>query len=526
MSQKSVESKARLLERIRCVSLQSKVMNVEDVIPFFKDGMALAFSGFGEGHPKTVPGALADHVEKQGLQGKMRFSVFTAASIGTDVDNRWTSLGMLARRWPYQTGSTIRKAVNAGEMSFGDKHLSMFSQDFGYGFYTRDKGGSVDLGVIEASCITEDGAIVPTLSVGMISEILDRADKIIIEINTKIPSFEGLHDCLAFEPPPNKKAFNIHSVKDRIGTTCIPCDPNKIVAIIESRKDPVGRPLGPADEKSRQIAAHIIEFFKSEVKSGRLPENLLPLQSGVGTIANAVIGGLLDSPFTNLTIWSEIIQDNILDFFDSGKLDYASAASFSFSDEGLVRLFADWDKYTKNSLLRPIQVANSPEAIRRLGVIAMNTPVEFDIYSHVNSTLVNGSRMLNGIGGSGDFMRNAYLSIMHTPSTRPSKTDPNGISCVVPMVPHVDHTEHDMDVLVTEQGLADLRGLSPRERAQTIIDNCAHPEYRPILQEYLDRATEECFATGSGHEPHMLYKVFNMQKNLDEKGTMKVDNWD
>jgi acetyl-CoA hydrolase len=156
----------------------------------------------------------------------------------------------------------------------------------------------------------------------------------------------------------------------------------------------------------------------------------------------------------------------------------------------------------------------------------MNTPVEFDIYAHVNSSMVNGSRLLNGVGGSGDFMRNAYLSIMHTPSTRPSKTDPNGISCVVPMVTHVDHTEHDLDVLVTEQGLADLRGLAPKQRAQRIIDKCAHPAYRPILQDYFDRATRECMASGSAHQPHMLYKVFNMQKHLDEKGTMKVANWD
>jgi acetyl-CoA hydrolase len=155
----------------------------------------------------------------------------------------------------------------------------------------------------------------------------------------------------------------------------------------------------------------------------------------------------------------------------------------------------------------------------------MNTPIEFDLYAHVNSSLVNGSRMLNGIGGSGEFMRNAYLSIMHTPSTRPSKVDPHGISCVVPMVPHVDHTEHDMDVLVTEQGLADLRGLAPKERAQRIIDKCVHPDYKPILQEYFSRASRECLARGSGHEPHMLYKVFNMQRSLEENGTMKIANW-
>ena len=526
MNHPVVKQESELHRRIRDPRLYSKIMDAEDTLSFFSDGMYLGFSGFAEGHPKTVPGLLADYVESNGLIGKMRFNVFTGASVGTDVDNRWSRLRMFDRRWPHQQGDTIRLAINEGAVSFGDRHLSMFAQDFGYGFYTLENDGKVDIGVIEASCITEDGGIVPTLAVGIVAEVIARSDMLIIEINTKIPSFEGLHDCLSFEAPPHKKTYPIQHVTDRIGSTSIPCDRNKIVAIVESWKDPVGRPLGPPDEKSDRIAAHVIDFLQHEVKGGRLPRNLLPLQSGVGTIANAVFGGLLRSPFANLSVWTEVFQDNLMDLFDAGKLDSVSAASFSLSQGGLTRLFENWERYTKNTILRPIQITNHPEPVRRLGLISMNTPIEFDLYAHVNSSLVNGSRMLNGIGGSGEFMRNAYLSIMHTPSTRPSKVDPNGISCVVPMVPHVDHTEHDMDVLVTEQGLADLRGLAPKERAQKIIDKCVHPEYKPILQEYFSRASRECLAKGSGHEPHMLYKVFNMQRNLEENGTMKIANWD
>lgn len=519
-------NQAELLKRIRNKSLQAKIMSAGDTIPLFRDGMYLGFSGFAEGHPKTVPGLLADHVENNGLMGKMRFNVYTGASIGTDVDDRWARLGMLDRRWPHQQGAAIRKAINAGEINYGDRYLSMYAQDFGYGFYTLENGGKIDIGIIEASCITEDGGIVPTLAVGIVSEIVERAEKIIIEINTKIPSLEGLHDCVGVDIPPNKKVYNILTVRDRIGTTSIPCDPGKIVAIVDSYKDPVGRPLGAPDENSVDIANHIIEFLQFEVKHGRLPENLLPLQSGVGSIANAVVGGILNSPFEKLTVWTEVLQDNLLDLFDAGKLDYVTTASFSLSEQGIQRLLANWEKYTSRTLLRPIQITNHAEPVRRLGLISMNTPVEFDIYAHVNSSIVNGSLLLNGVGGSGDFMRNAYLSIMHTPSTRPSKTDPTGISCVVPMVTHVDHTEHDMDVLVTEQGLADLRGLSPRQRAQRIIAKCAHPEYKPILQDYYDRALKECLASGSAHEPHMLRKVFNMHGNLEEKGTMKLESWD
>lgn len=268
-----------------------------------------------------------------------------------------------------------------------------------------------------------------------------------------------------------------------------------------------------------------MKFLTYEVAQGRLPKNLLPLQSGVGTIANAVVGGLLHSPFSHMSVWTELLQDNLLDLLDSGKVDCISTASFALSKERLKRVFADCEKYRDKIILRPSQISNHAEPIRRLGLIAMNTPVEFDIYGHVNSSIVNGSRIVNGVGGSGDFMRNAYLSIMHAPSTRPTKTDPHGISCVLPMVTHVDHTEHDIDILVTEQGLADLRGLAPRQRAQRIIDTCAHPDYRPILQDYFDRSLKECLISGSAHQPHMLSKTFNMHRNLAEKGTMKLANW-
>jgi acetyl-CoA hydrolase len=132
---------SELRQRIRKTSLHAKIVEAEETIPLFQNGMNLGFSGFGGGHPKTVPGLLADHVEKNNLQGEMRFNVFTGASIGLDIEDRWASLGMTDRRWPYQTGDRIRREINAGNVRMGDKHLSLFAQDLGAGFYTRDRGG-------------------------------------------------------------------------------------------------------------------------------------------------------------------------------------------------------------------------------------------------------------------------------------------------------------------------------------------------------------------------------------------------
>ncbi|MDD2581287.1 MAG: acetyl-CoA hydrolase/transferase C-terminal domain-containing protein [Desulfuromonadaceae bacterium] len=518
-----------LQERVRCKSLLNKVMKAEETIPFFKDGMNLGWSGFTPaGYPKAVPIALADHVEKNHLQGKLRFNLFTGASVGAETEDRWASLDMLDRRWPYQTGKNIAAGINEGRIRMGDKHLSLFAQDLGYGFYTKDStSGKLDLAIIEVSAITEDGGLVPTSSGGVIPEILMMCDRIIVEVNVGQPSFEGMHDNVTCNNPPNRQVLNITKADSRIGTTYIPCDPAKIIAVVESRHRDNGRAFSEQDKTSEAIANNIIDFFAHEVKAGRLPKNLLPLQSGVGSIANAVIGGLAKGPFTNLSVYTEVLQDTMLDLIDSGKLDCASSCSLSLSkDEGFPRFFANMDKYSGKILLRPLSISNSPEPIRRLGVIAMNTPVEIDIYAHANSTLVGGTRMINGIGGSGDFLRNGFLKIMHTPSSRPSKTDPNGITCVVPHCSHIDHTEHDLDCVVTEQGLADLRGIAPKERAKLIIEKCAHPDYKPILSEYLEIATRDCIARKVGHEPQLWDKAFKMQLNLAQNGTMKIKNWD
>lgn len=295
------------------------------------------------------------------------------------------------------------------------------------------------------------------------------ADKIIVEVNTAMPSFEGLHDItmmgktphLLFgilkltnhaDQPPWRKPYLIMAPEDRIGTPYIPVDPEKIVAIVESDYPDQTQPMTEADDASTAIADNLIDFLKHEVSANRLPKNLLPIQSGIGNIANAVIGGLAHgNAFSNLKVWTEVLQDSFLDLFDSGHLDFATSTSIRFSPEGFKRFYDGWEDYAGKLLLRSQQVSNNPEIIRRLGVIGMNTPVEVDIYAHANSTCVMGSRMLNGLGGSADFLRSAKLSIMHTPSTRPSKTDPTGVSCIVPFCTHVDQTEHDLDVIVTEQ---------------------------------------------------------------------------
>lgn len=517
-----------LKERVRYAPYLKKVCAPEELIPLFKDGQNLGWSGFtGVGAPKAIPEALIKHVEENNLQGKLRFNLFVGASAGPE-ENKWAEHDMIARRAPHQVGKPIAAGINSGRISFFDKHLSMFPQDLTYGFYTRNRtdGKILDYTIIEATAIKEDGSIVPGPSVGGSPEFLSAADKVIIEVNTATPSFEGLHDIDLPVNPPHRQPYPYVTVDHKCGRDSIPVDPERVVAVVESTTRDKVPPNTPSDAMSKQIAGHLVEFFENEVRHGRMPENLHPLQSGIGNVANAIIEGLTDSSFKNLTVWTEVLQDSFLDLFESGALSYATATSIRLTEAGFERFFNNWDDFSKKLCLRSQVVSNSPELIRRLGVIAMNTPVEVDIYAHANSTNVNGSRMLNGLGGSADFLRNAKYSIMHAPSARPTKTDPTGISTIVPMASHVDQTEHDLDVLVTDIGLADLRGLSPKERSREIIKNCAHPDYQPILMDYLERSEHYAKLHKCLHEPHMLKNAFKFHLNLAEKGTMKVDNWD
>lgn len=517
---------SELQSRVRDKSLHHLFMKPEETIKFFKDAdnriMDLGWSGFTPvGYPKVVPIALADHVEKNNLQGKWKFNLFIGASVGSETENRWATLDMIDRRWPYQTGKDIGKGINSGKIRMGDKHLSMFAQDLKYGFYTKDRGGKLDVAIIEATAITENGDIILAGSVGAAPEIIDIAEKIIVEINTGMPSLEGMHDIMMTDLPPYRKIIPITDVRQRCGTPFVPTNKSKIVAIVESKLPDNGRALRGTDDVAQAIADNIVDFFTHEVKAGRLPKNLLPLQSGVGSIANAVVGGLTASPFEDLVVFTEVLQDTFLPFLDSGKCKYINCTSLSLSAEGFKEWWEKFEFYKDKVLMRPQQISNNPELIRRLGVIGMNTPLEFDIYAHANSTCAGGTKMLNGIGGSGDFLRNAYLSIMHCPSVRESKTDEFGISGVVTKAPHVDHTEADLDVLVTEQGLADLRGLAPKDRAREIIKKCAHPAYKDYLTDYLERAEK---ATGYHHEPHILSEAYKMHINLAENGTMRFWN--
>ena len=499
--------------RIRCRALTGKVMSAEQAAAFIRPGENVGMSGFtGAGYPKAVPGALVDRVTDATVRGeRFAISVWTGASTAPELDGALAAVDGIDLRMPYQSDPVSRAKINAGLMDYLDLHLSHVAQMVWEGFF-----GHLDVAVVEVAGITEDGSLIPSSSVGNNKTWIDQADRVILEVNSWQPAeLEGMHDIYyGTALPPHRNPLQIVEPSDRIGVPYLRCPPEKIVAIVPTHAPDRNSAFKPIDHDSQLIASNVLEFLTHEAKQGRLPKTLLPLQSGVGNIANAVLNGLDAGPFRPLTAYTEVIQDGMLQLLRSGTLSMVSATAFSLSDEGLDDLRANIADYRDRIILRPQEISNHPEVIRRLGCLAMNGMIEADIYGNVNSTHVMGSSIQNGIGGSGDFARNAYVAMFLTPSTAKN----GAISCIVPMASHVDHTEHDVHVLVTEQGVADLRGLPPRRRAQQIIDHCAHPDYRPALQDYLDRAT----ASNSGkHTPHLLDEALSWHVRYLQNGTMQ-----
>ncbi|WP_298830608.1 succinate CoA transferase [uncultured Planococcus sp.] len=496
------------LRRIKAIELQNRVVSPEEAASWIEDGMTLGLSGFTRaGDAKAVPYALIRRAETE----RFKVNVFTGASLGSDVDRLMAEAGIIHKRLPFQADPAMRRKINSGDLLFVDHHLSQTAEWIRAGVIEP-----IDFAVIEALEITEDGMIIPTTSVGNSSVFVKHAKNVIIEINLSQPElFKGIHDIYEPGMQGQRSPIPLTRADDRIGTIGIPVDPEKVRGIVFTAQQDSPSTILQPDAESEVMAGHLLDFLRAEVKSGRLTNRLAPLQSGIGSVANAVLHGLIDSEFNELDVYSEVLQDAVFDLMDAGKVKFASASSITLSQEKMKQVFGNFGEYLDKIILRPQEITNHPGLIRRLGLISINTALEFDIYGNVNSTHVSGIKMMNGIGGSGDFARNARLSIFVTKSIAKGGI----ISSVVPFATHVDHTEHDVDVVVTEQGYADLRGLAPRERVPLIIGNCVHPMYRNQMQAYY----EEALLRG-GQTPHVLEKAFSWHTNLMENGTMLISD--
>lgn len=487
------------------------VISAEEAARLIANGNTVGIGGFSSvGTPKAVPAALANYAVQLHEEGKpFKVGLITGGATGNQVDTELAKAHAVSFRTPFQSNKEMRNAINNHEVHYFDVHLSLIGQDVRYGFL-----GKIDVAIIEASEITEEGEVILSTSVGISPTLMNVADKVIIELNeAHAGKLTGMHDIYIPANPPYRREIPIYHVNDRAGTIGIKIDPKKVVGVVLTNDRDHIAAFTPTNDTTRQIGQNVADFLLGEWRKGAIPKEFLPLQSGVGNIANAVLGALgADEKLPAFSMFTEVIQNSVIDLMLQGRIEFVAGSSLTLSEDKLDMMYQHIDELRSRILLRPQEITNHPELSRRLGVIAVNTALEADIFGNVNSTHVSGCKMMNGIGGSADFARNSYLSIFTTPSTAKDGL----ISSIVPQVSHVDSTEHDVRILVTEQGVADLRGKSPSQRARCIIENCAHPDYKQLLWDYLKLSEGT-----SCHTPMSLSNAFRMHMAYIETGDMR-----
>ena len=490
------------------------IISAAEAATYVKHGYNVGLSGFTPaGSPKAVTPEIAKIAEAEHAAARpFQIGIFTGASTGDSADGALIRAKALRYRAPYTTNADFRKAVNNGEVAYNDIHLSQMAQELRYGYY-----GKLNVAIIEACHVTPDGRIYLTAGGGISPTIARLADHIIIELNAAHRGTQclGLHD--VYEPidPPYRREIPVYKPSDRIGAPYLQVDPKKIVGIVEVNIPDEARGFTAPDPITDKIGHNVADFLLADMKRGIIPSTFLPLQSGVGNIANSVLGALgSDKNVPAFEMYTEVLQEAVVDLVRAERVKFASTCSLSVTNDCLQGIYDDFEFFKDKLVIRPSEISNHPAVVRRLGIISMNTALEADIYGNVNSTHVTGTKMMNGVGGSGDFTRNAFISIFSCPSVAKE----GKISAIVPMVSHHDQTEHDVNILITEQGIADLRGKSPAERAKVIIENCAHPDYKQLLWDYLKIASK-------GHTSHRINAALAMHDTLLKKGDMRLVNW-
>lgn len=498
--------------------MEFKRITAAEAASLVKNGDTIGLSGFTPaGAPKSVPAEIARIAEAEHAAGnEYKINIFTGASTGQSCDGALANAQAIRFRTPYTTNPDFRKHVNNNELSYSDLNLSNVATQIRQGYL-----GKVDWAIIEACEVEKvgDKARIYLTAAGGISPTVCRlAQKgILIELNAfHSKNCMGIHDVYEIEDHPYRKPIMIMKAGDRIGKPYIEVNADRIVGVVECNIPDEARAFKDADPITTQIGQNVADFLLANLQSGKIPPTFLNLQSGVGSGANAVLGALGQCPdVPNFNIYTEVLQDAPVQLMREGRVLTASACSLTVTNECLQGIYSDMDFFKDKLVLRPSEISNCPEVIARIGVCSLNTAIEVDIYGHVNSTKICGTKMMNGIGGSADFTNNAYLSIFTCGST----TKGGAISSIVPFCSHIDHTSHFVDAVITEYGVADLRGKCSMEKAEELI-KVAHPDYRPLLRDYLAIA-----AKYKGHTHHCLSAAFGMHDTFQRKGDMRLTDW-
>ncbi len=481
--------------------MQSRIASISQAAQIITDGMTVGMSGYAmAGYPKAIPKELA---KRKAMGEHLIINLITGANVPW-LDEILGDAEIIGRRAPMCASKALSSQANAGKVQYIEQQMCKMPR-----LLKRGSFGHIDVAVVEALAVTDEG-IVPTTSVGMTHYLLDTADVIIVEINMAQPEvLFGMHDVYIPKPPPNTAPIPLTSCRDRIGEAFIPVDMSRIKYIVETEMRENDEKTTASTSESGKIAENLFGFLRKEYQTER-GVALPPIQIGFGNIANAIADLLQTSEFDDLQFLCGGVGENVLKLLQSGKASAVSTGGITMS-ENAVNILNQIPDVRDKLILRNGDITNNAEIIGRLGVLALNTGIEIDIYGNVNSSHIGGSRVVNGIGGGANFAQNAGLSVVLIPSVGKS----GAISTIVPMVSHQDICEHDVDVVITENGCADLRGMDEIERAEAVISHCASDEYKQQLLDYLEASKKL-----GGHHPQNPQMAFSWYARLKETGTM------
>ena len=489
-------------ERIKRSSLQGCIKSSDQAAAYIKDCMTIAMSGYAmAGYPKAV---VEELVKRKESGENLVINLITGANVPW-VDEKLGSANIINRRSPMIASRTLASQVNGSSIKYVEQQMCKMPR-----LLRRGSFGKIDIAVVEALGFNENGDLIPSTSVGMVHHLMDTADAIIVEVNSAYPKcLEGIHDIYVPKAPPKTEPIPLVETSHRIGKTAIPVDEDKILCIVETN---LAEDLGAqakGTEQAIKIAEHLFEFLDKEFEDwhGKLP----PIQTGFGGIANAIADAFSKSNFTDLQFFCGGVTEPVMELLAEGKATAISTGGLGMSPR-VEEILNSIPNLHEHLTIRNGDITNNAEVIGRLGLIALNTGIEMDIYGNINSSHIAGSRVVNGIGGGANFAQNSGLSII----VMPALSKGGAISNIVPMVSHQDICEHDVDIIVTENGLADLRGLDDVERAESIIKNCASDVYQKQLSKYLSDARLRCGV----HHPQLTNEAFELYTRLKTTKTM------
>ena len=340
----------------------------------------------------------------------------------TVEDLPWLDALPAGRAWSVSAGYRLDKAVAAGTVGYLPVPLSGMPRLLAGPFRP-------DVAVVAGRPVGGGGFVFGP-SVGWAHAAARLARRVVVEVHAEAPPYDS------------------------------PAIPGEVVEVIELP----GRPAA-----SRGRAPTPVELAIGAAAAALVPPRAT-IQYGAGAVCEAVIAGLQ----VPVQVRSGLASDAVVDLDRRGLLAGQAEAAYAWGGDDLTALSA-------GGKLRLVPVEVSHDVGRLAGVerfVAVNTAVQVGLDGAVNVELVGGRRVA-GIGGHPDFCAAAVrskggLSIVVLPATR------RGASTLVARVETVSTPRTDVDVVVTEHGLADLRGLDEAARRRCLVAVAA-PEHREAL---------------------------------------------